>query len=70
MFDQYIGDGVYASHDGYYLWLDLRGQDSTTRIGLEPSVFEALIDYKKYAEAQWALKNQETAREDESAEAG
>ena len=42
MYDTYIGDGVYASFDGYHYWLDLRGQDDTTRIAMEPSVFRNL----------------------------
>jgi len=46
-FDRYLGDGVYATHDGYHVWLDLRGQDSTTRIALEPSVFRSLIEYER-----------------------
>ena len=45
--DKYLGDGVYASFDGYHIILDLRGQDSTTRIALEPPVFAALLDYEK-----------------------
>jgi hypothetical protein len=42
--DRYLGDGVYVSHDGYHIWLDLRGQgdEGETRIGLEPSVLDAL----------------------------
>ena len=36
--DRYLGDGVYASFDGDYIWLDLRGQDTTTEIALEPAV--------------------------------
>ncbi len=38
--DRYLGDGVYASvEEGHYhVWLDLRGQDSATRIALDPSV--------------------------------
>jgi hypothetical protein len=43
--DDYLGDGVYASFDGYYIILDLRGQDSTTRIALEPMVMQALWNY-------------------------
>ena len=43
--DRYLGDGVYASFDGYMIWLDLRGQDSTTRIALEREVFIALVQY-------------------------
>lgn len=44
--DSYLGDGVYASFDGYNIVLDLRGQDSTTRIALEPPVMAALLAYK------------------------
>ncbi len=43
--DRYIGDGVYASFDGFGVALDLRGQDSTTRIYMEPDVFKQLIQY-------------------------
>ncbi len=43
---RYIGDGVYASFDGYHIILDLRAQDSTTRIALEPDVFDALLQYR------------------------
>ena len=49
--DDYLGDGVYASWDGYSVTLDLRAQDSTTRIALEPSVFHALIQYRERAVA-------------------
>lgn len=43
--DHYLGDGVYASFDGYHVVLDLRGQDNTTRIALEPMVQEMLREY-------------------------
>lgn len=43
--DAYLGDGVYASFDGYHVQLDLRAQDSTTRIALEPTVLRQLISY-------------------------
>lgn len=45
--DKYLGDGVYASYDGYYIWLDLRAQDSTTRIALEPAVLAQLDAYRE-----------------------
>lgn len=45
--DVYLGDGVYASFDGYQIVLDLRGQNSTTRIALEPDVLNALDLYRK-----------------------
>jgi hypothetical protein len=44
--DTYLGDGVYASYDGYHIFLDLRAQDSTTRIGLEPQVLDALDHFR------------------------
>ena len=43
--DEHLGDGVYVSWDGYMFWLDLRAQDSTTAIAMEPSVIEALQKY-------------------------
>lgn len=42
--DQYIGDGVYVSTDGYHIILDLRAQGSD-RIMLEPYVFARLVEY-------------------------
>ena len=44
--DRYLGDGVYASWDGYYLWLDTRAQLPVNRIGLEPEVQLGLDQYK------------------------
>ena len=55
--DQYLGDGVYASYDGYGVILDLRAQDSTTRIYLEPQVFQALVTYRESIMRQ--MKEQE-----------
>lgn len=49
MEDDYLGDGVYASFDGRHITLDLRAQDTTTYIALEPAVMEALIRYYKRA---------------------
>lgn len=47
MEDRYLGDGVYASFDGYHVVLDLRAQDDTTlwRIALDASVLAALERY-------------------------
>ena len=45
--DRYLGDGVYASFDGYQIWLDLRGQDSTTRIALEFGVLACLDRFRQ-----------------------
>lgn len=46
--DRYLGDGVYASYDGYHIWLDLRAQNPSIRIALEQPVFEQLVEYQKH----------------------
>jgi len=55
--DRYLGDGVYASFDGFSVNLDLRDQDSTTRIGLEPQVAAKLHEYCKDC---WCPEEEET----------
>ncbi len=52
MDDRYLGDGVYASFDGYHVTLDLRGQDSTTRISLEPAVLIGLNQFVRDIEGK------------------
>lgn len=43
---RYIGDGVYASFDGYHVWLTTEnGYRVTNRIALEPPVLAALNRY-------------------------
>lgn len=47
---RYLGDGVYASFDGYYIWLRTGSHldaEATNRIALEPSVFAALQQYQR-----------------------
>lgn len=46
--DTYLGDGVYASFDGYAITLDLRNQDKS-KIYLEPQVFAQLIRFNGLA---------------------
>jgi hypothetical protein len=49
--EDYLGDGVYVTWDGYSFWLDVRGQEMpTTRNGvpsicLEPSVLGRLVEF-------------------------
>lgn len=47
---RYLGDGVYASFDGYHIWLTTGSHDmdrSDNKIALEPSVFAALVAYQR-----------------------
>ena len=40
----YLGDGVYASFDGYYVWLAANDHHNKV-VALEPAVIENLIQY-------------------------
>lgn len=42
--ETYLGDAVYASFDGYQIWLRT-GDGNDNRIALEPGVYLALIEY-------------------------
>ncbi len=44
--NDYIGDGVYTSFDGYHIWLAANHHENKV-VALEPEVFEALIRYAK-----------------------
>jgi len=42
----YLGDGVYAWHDGFVLWIQTEdGFGITNKIAFEPEVFKCLIEY-------------------------
>lgn len=44
----YLGDAVYASYDGYQIWLHTtNGLSITNRIALEPPVWQALLLYRE-----------------------
>lgn len=52
--ETYIGDGVYASHDGYQIWLRT-GRESglpDERIALDPGTYASL---EAYAERLFGL---------------
>lgn len=48
----YLGDAVYASFDGYHIWLKT-GDGNNQQIALEPAVYEALV---RYAKQIWRFK--------------
>lgn len=62
---RYLGDGVYASFDGSQIWLDLRGQATTTRIALDQDTFNALITYRDDILADIANKDYHEANPEE-----
>ena len=42
---EYLGDGVYASFDGYQIWLAANDHRNIV-IALEPGVFSRLVEYE------------------------
>jgi len=44
MDDTYLGDGVYASFDGFQIWLAVNHHENKV-LALEPSVFARLCEY-------------------------
>ena len=41
----YLGDGVYASFDGYQIWLRAERENGIHKIALEPPVVRALVAF-------------------------
>jgi hypothetical protein len=44
MDDTYLGDGVYASFDGFQIWLAVNHHENKV-LALDPSVFARLCEY-------------------------
>lgn len=62
---EYLGDGVYASFDGYHIWLKTGSHDNPdNKIALEPSVYAALMRYHAKLVAA-AMKAQQAAEGEE-----
>jgi hypothetical protein len=48
---EYLGDGVYASFDGYQIWLAANDPQNKV-VALEPEVFAALVAYAEELRAK------------------
>lgn len=55
---EYLGDGLYAEWDGWNIILSAPRENGDHWVGLEPTVFDALIRYKErvYKEAERIYK--------------
>jgi sulfur transfer complex TusBCD TusB component (DsrH family) len=42
--ETYLGDGVYASHDGFQVWLAVNHHENKV-VALDPDVFARLCKY-------------------------
>jgi len=47
MNETYLGDGLYASDDGYQICLRAPREDGDSIVYIEPSVWDALVEYTK-----------------------
>ena len=45
--EQYIGDGVYASHDTLQIWLHTDRLDGRQSIALDHATYNALVRYAR-----------------------
>ncbi|MGL4356160.1 MAG: hypothetical protein ACRCTP_20290 [Aeromonas popoffii] len=45
-FPAYLGDGVYASFDGYQIWLRTEGMDGVNEIAIDDQSWAALLAYR------------------------
>lgn len=50
--EEYLGDGLYASFDGYMIKLRAPRSEGDHWIGLEPKVYLALLDFVQRVWAQ------------------
>lgn len=48
---RYLGDGVYAWDEGYYIWIGTQRDNGWETIALDTNTFQALINYKTDREA-------------------
>jgi hypothetical protein len=46
--EMYLGDGVYASFDGYQIWLSTERDGRSHKIAIEPEVLHAINAYEKH----------------------
>ena len=54
--EMYLGDAVYASFDGYHLWLTTSdGITTTNKIALEPGVLNMLDMFRKQLQTPRSL---------------
>ena len=50
----YLGDGVYASFDGYQIWLAVNNEDNIV-VAIDPRVMYMLV---QYANDVWPVENE------------
>lgn len=59
--ETYLGDGLYASFDGFMITLRAPRADGDHWVGLEPEVYSALVQFVKSLREQAAASPDETS---------
>lgn len=59
--ETYLGDGLYASYDGWHIWLRT---NEGNEVALEPKVYRNLMDYQKRLATKVDNANQQGAVKD------
>lgn len=54
--EEYLGDAVYASFDGFSVWLRT-GDGNNQRICLEPTILRALVNFAKGVDKQYGVEH-------------
>jgi len=61
--DAYLGDGVYASFDGYQIWLAVNHHENK-QVAMEPTVLLSLLAYAERVHGLTITVTQEPRHED------
>lgn len=62
---RYVGDGVYASFDGYHIQIHLGSHKAPPCVALEPEVLAAINQYQKDIQAHYAARKPVEGQDDE-----
>ena len=57
--ENYLGDGLYASFDGWNIWLRAPRENGDHMVALEPSTYDTLNNFARTA---WKREPQEKAQ--------
>jgi hypothetical protein len=48
----YVGDGLYASHDHYHIWISTERENGIHSVALEPAVFREMLRFVRSMETK------------------
>jgi hypothetical protein len=66
--ERYLGDGLYASYDGFAIWLRAPRSGGDHYVCLEPIMFEQLIRYAVHV--GWTISKVERPKQDRTDDSG